>query len=132
MTIVLQTPVTLFLSPCLQARWDFVDHNKHETAETLQSRKQQTEEMLKNRGSPYSTPAHQAAFMLDPRCIHWVNDPAADDAFGFPFGPARQEALSTTMNHYIPKFWKSQAGGAWVTDVALSPKTGRWCNKGKQ
>ena len=93
----------------VQARWDFVDHNKHETAETLHERKAKTEEMLHTRGTPYSTAAHQAAFVLDPRCLHWVNDPSADDACGFPFGPARQEAVATTMNQYIPKFWKSQA-----------------------
>ena len=71
--------------------------------------------MLQQRGAPFSTAARQAAFVLDPRNIFLVNDPEADQKCGFNFGQARQEALSSTFNHYIPKFWTTEAalGSCW-------------------
>ena len=72
------------------AEQDFVDHPRKETEAVLETRQTAVIEILNKRGEVYCTSAHKAAFALDPRMHHFVNDPDADAELGFPFLQARQ------------------------------------------
>ena len=92
-----------------QEQHDFVDRAKGESVKSVRDRRGKTVEMLQTRGAHYCTPAHLAAFVLDPRNVHLVNDPTADETCGYTFAPAWQEAVSATMNQFIPRFWQTEA-----------------------
>lgn len=66
---------------------------------------------LEARGRAYETPAHKAAFALDPRLNSLLGQPDGDQQIGFELRPAWQDAVSSTMTEFIPNFFAVQA---WI------------------
>ena len=64
---------------------------------------------LEARGKAYETPAHKAAFALDPRVSSLLRQPDGDQQIGFALRPAWQDAVSSTMTEFIPSFFAVQA-----------------------
>ena len=64
---------------------------------------------LEARGRAYETPAHKAAFALDPRVNSLLGQPDGDQQIGFELRPAWQDAVSSTMTEFIPNFFAVQA-----------------------
>ena len=84
---------------------DFVDHPRKETQNDVKKRGEDIAEMLQRRGTAFCTPAHLAAFALDPRLVHMDLDPQCDVLAGFDFKAARQKALSKTIQDFLPAFF---------------------------